>query len=145
MPAGPAWPYESAGPCTPAADHSRPCPEPGLGLSRESWMRHSRHSASRRAWKRTATPLCSWRSGTPNPATFLSGTASASGRGIKGERGSRPPRFLIDEYDAVKPVRHPKFRLVSDFYAHHRTNRQTFLKCYVDAQFGVEVGQWLVE
>lgn len=39
-------------------------------------------------------------------------------------------RFLIKEYEETKAKKHPKFRFVSDFYKHHGTNRQTFLKYY---------------
>jgi transposase InsO family protein len=39
-------------------------------------------------------------------------------------------RFLIQEYDLTKSKKHPHFRFVSDFYKHHNTCRQTFLKYY---------------
>ena len=39
-------------------------------------------------------------------------------------------QFLISDYELVKQKRHPKFRFVSDFYKHHNTCRQTFLKYY---------------
>lgn len=39
-------------------------------------------------------------------------------------------RFLINEYELTKGKKHPHFRFVSDFYKHHGTNRQTFLKYY---------------
>ena len=39
-------------------------------------------------------------------------------------------RFMIKEYDLTKSKKHPNFRFVSDFYKHHDTNRQTFLKYY---------------
>jgi transposase InsO family protein len=39
-------------------------------------------------------------------------------------------RFLIDQYELTKSKKHPHFRFVSDFYKHHKTNRQTFLKYY---------------
>lgn len=39
-------------------------------------------------------------------------------------------RFLIKEYELTKARKHPNFRFVSDFYKHHGTNRQTFLKYY---------------
>ena len=39
-------------------------------------------------------------------------------------------RFLIKEYQLVKQKKHSKFKFVSDFYAFHNTNRQTFLKYY---------------
>ena len=39
-------------------------------------------------------------------------------------------RFLIKEYETTKARNHPHFRFVSDFYKHHDTNRQTFLKYY---------------
>jgi len=39
-------------------------------------------------------------------------------------------RFLIREYEEVKKKKHPKFRFVTDFYKHHCTNRQTFIKYY---------------
>lgn len=39
-------------------------------------------------------------------------------------------RFLIQEYELTKGKNHPNFRFVSDFYKHHNTNRQTFLKYY---------------
>ena len=37
-------------------------------------------------------------------------------------------KFLIQEYELVKQKRHPKFRVVADFYRFHQTHRQTFLK-----------------
>lgn len=37
---------------------------------------------------------------------------------------------MIREYEAVKSGVHPRFRFVSDFYAHHGINRQTFCKYY---------------
>lgn len=39
-------------------------------------------------------------------------------------------RFLIQEYELTKSKKHPHFRFVNDFYKHHSTNRQTFLKYY---------------
>lgn len=39
-------------------------------------------------------------------------------------------QFLIKEYQLVKQKKHPRFRFVSDFYKHHNTCRQTFLKYY---------------
>lgn len=39
-------------------------------------------------------------------------------------------QFLIDEYELVKSKKHPTFRFVKDFYAHHGTCPQTFLKYY---------------
>jgi hypothetical protein len=39
-------------------------------------------------------------------------------------------RFLIKEYELTKAKQHSRFRFVSDFYKHHGTNRQTFLKYY---------------
>ncbi|MBN2259842.1 MAG: transposase family protein [Clostridiales bacterium] len=39
-------------------------------------------------------------------------------------------RFLIEEYELTKLKKHPRFRFVGDFYKHHGTNRQTFLKYY---------------
>lgn len=39
-------------------------------------------------------------------------------------------QFLIKEYELVKAKRHPTFRYVKEFYAHHGTCPQTFLKYY---------------
>ncbi len=39
-------------------------------------------------------------------------------------------QFLIKEYEAVKAKKHPSFRKVKDFYLHHGTCAQTFLKYY---------------
>lgn len=39
-------------------------------------------------------------------------------------------RLLIKDYELVKQKRHPQFRFVNDFYRHHGTCRQTFLKYY---------------
>jgi hypothetical protein len=39
-------------------------------------------------------------------------------------------RFLIREYEQVKAKRHPRFRLVKDFYLFHDTDRRSFLKYY---------------
>ena len=39
-------------------------------------------------------------------------------------------QFLIDEYEQVKAKSHPRFRYVKEFYAHHGTCAQTFLKYY---------------
>ena len=39
-------------------------------------------------------------------------------------------QFLIAEYEQVKARQHPFFRYVKDFYAHHGTCPQTFLKYY---------------
>lgn len=39
-------------------------------------------------------------------------------------------RFLIQEYELTKQKKHPNFRFVGDFYKHHNTCRQTFLKYY---------------
>lgn len=39
-------------------------------------------------------------------------------------------RFLIREYELTKAKRHPQFRFVGDFYKHHGTYRQSFLKYY---------------
>ena len=37
---------------------------------------------------------------------------------------------MIVEYELVKARKHHRFKFVSDFYAHHGTNRQTFAKYY---------------
>lgn len=39
-------------------------------------------------------------------------------------------QFLIKEYELVKSKKHPIFKFVKDFYAHHGTCPQTFLKYY---------------
>ena len=39
-------------------------------------------------------------------------------------------QFLIKEYEEVKSKKHPFFRFVKDFYKHHGTCPQTFLKYY---------------
>lgn len=39
-------------------------------------------------------------------------------------------QFLISEYELVKAKKHPRFKLVSEFYTAHQTSRQTFLKYY---------------
>lgn len=39
-------------------------------------------------------------------------------------------RFLIQEYELTKSKKHPHFKFISDFYKHHNTSRQTFLKYY---------------
>jgi transposase InsO family protein len=39
-------------------------------------------------------------------------------------------RYMIAEYELVKAKKHHRFNFVSDFYAHHGTNRQTFAKYY---------------
>lgn len=39
-------------------------------------------------------------------------------------------KFLISEYELVKQKKHPHFRFAADFYKHHKTNRQNFLKYY---------------
>ena len=39
-------------------------------------------------------------------------------------------QFLINEYEQVKAKKHPSFKLVKEFYAHHGTCAQTFLKYY---------------
>lgn len=39
-------------------------------------------------------------------------------------------QFLISEYELVKSKQHPTFRFVKDFYRHHGTCPQTFLKYY---------------
>ena len=39
-------------------------------------------------------------------------------------------RFLIREYELVKPKKHTRFRFVQDFYSFHGANRQTFAKYY---------------
>ena len=39
-------------------------------------------------------------------------------------------RFLIQDYELVKAKKHPRFKFVSDFYNHHGTSRQTFIKYY---------------
>lgn len=39
-------------------------------------------------------------------------------------------QFLITEYEQVKAKKHPTFRFVKEFYAHHGTCAQTFLKYY---------------
>lgn len=39
-------------------------------------------------------------------------------------------QFLISEYELVKTHRHPHFRWTKDFYAHHHTCAQSFLKYY---------------
>jgi transposase InsO family protein len=39
-------------------------------------------------------------------------------------------RHMIAEYELVKAKKHHRFKFVSDFYAHHGTNRQTFAKYY---------------
>lgn len=39
-------------------------------------------------------------------------------------------QYMIAEYELVKAKKHHRFKFVSDFYAHHGTNRQTFAKYY---------------
>ena len=39
-------------------------------------------------------------------------------------------QHLCEEYETVKAHKHPKFRFVTDFYKHHKTHRQVFLKYY---------------
>ena len=39
-------------------------------------------------------------------------------------------QHMCQEYELVKAGKHPKFRFVSDFYKHHNTHRQVFLKYY---------------
>ncbi len=39
-------------------------------------------------------------------------------------------QFLISEYERVKRKEHPKFDKVKDFYLHHYTCPQSFLKYY---------------
>jgi hypothetical protein len=39
-------------------------------------------------------------------------------------------RFLIKEYESVKAKRHPQFKKAKDFYLHHNTCAQSFLKYY---------------
>lgn len=39
-------------------------------------------------------------------------------------------RFLIQEYELTKSKWHPRFRFINDFYKHHNTSRQVFLKYY---------------
>ena len=39
-------------------------------------------------------------------------------------------QFLIEEYEAVKGKRHPKYKFVKDFYKANNTCPQTFLKYY---------------
>ena len=39
-------------------------------------------------------------------------------------------QFLIEEYELVKSKQHPTFKLAKDFYTHHGTCPQTFLKYY---------------
>ena len=39
-------------------------------------------------------------------------------------------QHLCREYELVKARKHPKFRFVTDFYRHHKTYRQVFLKYY---------------
>lgn len=39
-------------------------------------------------------------------------------------------QFLIQEYEQVKAKQHPLFRFVKEFYQHHGTCPQTFLKYY---------------
>lgn len=39
-------------------------------------------------------------------------------------------QFLIEEYEQVKSKEHPTFKYVKDFYSHHGTCPQTFLKYY---------------
>lgn len=43
-------------------------------------------------------------------------------------------RFLIEEYELVKAKKHPSFRFAKDFYAHHNTCAQVFLKYYARYQ-----------
>ncbi len=37
-------------------------------------------------------------------------------------------QFLIGEYEKLKTGQHPQFRFAKDFYRHHGTCAQTFLK-----------------
>ena len=37
---------------------------------------------------------------------------------------------LIDEYEAIKAKKHPRFRFVEDFYKSHNIKRQNFIKYY---------------
>lgn len=39
-------------------------------------------------------------------------------------------QFLIKEYELVKTKKHPTFQYVKEFYTHHGTCPQTFLKYY---------------
>ena len=39
-------------------------------------------------------------------------------------------QYMCQEYELVKAGKHPKFRFVLDFYKHHHTHRQVFLKYY---------------
>ncbi|MEE9446933.1 MAG: integrase core domain-containing protein [Arenicellales bacterium] len=39
-------------------------------------------------------------------------------------------QFLVKEYEQVKLKKHPQFKFVKDFYKHHGTCPQTFLKYY---------------
>jgi transposase InsO family protein len=39
-------------------------------------------------------------------------------------------RFLIKDYELVKTKKHPRFRLLDDFYKAHDTDRRSFLKYY---------------
>ena len=39
-------------------------------------------------------------------------------------------QYMCQEYELIKAGKHPKFRFVSDFYKHHHTHRQVFLKYY---------------
>lgn len=39
-------------------------------------------------------------------------------------------RFLIEEYELVKSKKHPRFKMVSEFYRAHDTERKNFLKYY---------------
>ena len=39
-------------------------------------------------------------------------------------------QFLIAEYELVKQKKHPKYRLMDEFYKAHDTSRQSFLKYY---------------
>lgn len=43
-------------------------------------------------------------------------------------------QFLIQEYEQVKAKQHPVFRFVKEFYQHHGTCPQTFLKYYARYQ-----------
>lgn len=43
-------------------------------------------------------------------------------------------QFLIQEYELIKTKQHPRFRFVKEFYEHHGTCAQTFLKYYARYQ-----------
>ena len=39
-------------------------------------------------------------------------------------------QHMCKEYETVKAGKHPEFRFALDFYKHHNTHRQVFLKYY---------------